>query len=115
MLINGANFGWIEVDSKKYNTDIIIYTDGEIENRYKDFKGDNHLICKWEVEKVIKEEKPEILIIGTGQAGIVSMLEETKKFLSENNIQFIAEPTPQAIQSFNRTTGKKCAIFHVTC
>lgn len=115
MLINGTGFGWIEIDNHKYKTDIIIYPAGAIENRYKDFQGDNHLISKWEIEKVIKCEKPEVIIVGTGQAGIVSVLEETRKFLAEQNIKLITEPTPQAIQIFNRTQGKKCAIFHVTC
>jgi len=115
MLINGTGFGWIEIDGKKYNTDIVIYTDGKVENRYKDFKGDNHLISKWEVEKIIKGEKSEALVIGTGQAGIVLVLDETKKFLVEQNIKLITEPTPQAIQTFNCTNSKKCALFHITC
>ncbi|MCX7785947.1 MAG: MTH938/NDUFAF3 family protein [candidate division WOR-3 bacterium] len=115
MIINKTGFGWIEIDNRRYNTDIIIYPNGTIEDRYKDFKGDNHIISKWEAEKVIKQEKPEVFIVGTGQAGIVSVLGETKKFLSEQGIKLIAEPTPQAIQSFNHTTQKKCAIFHVTC
>ncbi|MEO0092616.1 MAG: MTH938/NDUFAF3 family protein [candidate division WOR-3 bacterium] len=115
MLINRTGFGWIEIDNRRYNSDIIIYTDGEIEARYKDFKGDDHIISKWEAEKVIKQDKPVVFIVGTGQAGVVSIPAETKKFLSEQGIKLIAEPTPQAIQSFNNTKEKKCAIFHLTC
>lgn len=115
MIINKTGFGWIEIDNRRYNTDIIIYPDGTIENRYKEFKGDNHIISKWEIEKVIKDEQPDVVIIGTGQAGIVSVLDETKKFLFKKGIKLIAEPTPQAIQSFNCIVEKKCAIFHVTC
>ncbi len=29
--------------------------------------------------------------------------------------QVLLEPTPEAIQSFNRSTGHKIALMHVTC
>lgn len=114
MLINKTGFGWIEVDGIRYNHDIIIYSDGKIENRYKDFQGDNHSLAIWEAEKVIKGN-PKVLVVGTGQNGILSIPKETKDFLSKRKIELKYSETPKAIESFNKITDEKCALFHITC
>ncbi|MCS7257887.1 MAG: MTH938/NDUFAF3 family protein [candidate division WOR-3 bacterium] len=118
MRITKTEFGWIEVDGIRYETDIIIYPDGRIENRYKNFSGNNHLIEKWEVTKVLSTDsktKPEVFVVGTGQMGIVKISDEVKIYLKAQGIKLIAEPTPQALVSFNNAQGVKCGIFHVTC
>ncbi|MEO0084054.1 MAG: MTH938/NDUFAF3 family protein [candidate division WOR-3 bacterium] len=123
MKIDGTGFGWIKINGIKYDTDVIIFANGEIENRYRNFRGDNHLVSQWEVEKIITHktvanehiEKPEILIVGTGQAGIVRVTDEAKSFLAKQGIKLIAEITPTAIEIFNKTKDKKAALFHVTC
>ncbi len=114
MKIDGTEFGWISVDNVRYNHDIIIFPDSNIKNRYEDFKGDNHILSIEEAEKVINRGA-EIIIVGTGQSGVLSIPEETRKFLSKQGIKMIAELTPKAIITFNNTTGKKCALFHTTC
>ncbi|MEO0077071.1 MAG: MTH938/NDUFAF3 family protein [candidate division WOR-3 bacterium] len=123
MKIDGTGFGWIKIDGIKYDTDVIIFVNGEIENRYRNFQGDNHLVSQWEVEKIITHktvanehiEKPEVLIVGTGQAGIVRVTDEAKSFLAKQGIKLIAEITPIAIKRFNEIKDKKSAVFHVTC
>ena len=114
MKIDGTGFGWISVDNVRYNHDIIIFPDRNIKNRYEDFKGDSHILNKEEAEKVIGSGA-EIIVVGTGQSGILSIPEETSQFLSKRGIKLIAEPTPKAILTFNNIAGKKCALFHTTC
>ena len=114
MKIDGTGFGWISVDNVLYNHDIIIFPDGNIKNRYEGFKGDNHILSKEEAEKVINSSA-EIIVVGTGQSGGLSIPEETRQFFSKQNIKMIAELTSKAIVTFNNTTGKKCALFHTTC
>ncbi|MEO0072773.1 MAG: MTH938/NDUFAF3 family protein [candidate division WOR-3 bacterium] len=117
-MITQTGFGWIEIDGVRYNTDIIIYPDGTVEDRYRNFSGDNHLIEKREVLKVLlatPDIKPQIFVVGSGQMGIVKITDEAVQYLQEQGISLIVEPTPKAILSFNQAQKSKCAIFHVTC
>ncbi len=114
MKIDETGFGWISVDNVRYNHDIIIFPNSKIQNRYEDFKGDSHILSKEEAENVI-ESSVEVIVVGTGQSGILSIPVETKQFLLKRGIKLIAEPTPNAIITFNNMTSKKCAIFHTTC
>jgi hypothetical protein len=112
--IDDTGFGWISVDNIRYNHDIIIFTDGKIKNRYEGFKGDSHSLSKEEAEKLIAGGT-ETIVVGTGQSGVLSIPEESKEFLTKKKIKLIAEKTPQAIKTFNALTGKKSALFHITC
>lgn len=114
MQIDGTGFGWISVDNIRYNHDIIIFTNGKIINRYQEFKGDSHSLSREEAEKIIDNEA-EILIVGTGQSGFLSIPNETKEFLAKKKVKLIEEETPKAIKTFNRLANKKCALFHTTC
>jgi len=112
--IDSTGFGWISVGNIRYNHDIIIFPDGKIKNRYEGFKGDSHSLSKEEAEKVIGSGI-EVLVVGTGQSGVLSIPEETKEFLAKKGIKLIAEQTSNAIKTFNTLSGGKCALFHTTC
>ena len=114
MKIDSTGFGWISVDNVRYNHDIIIFSDGKIKNRYEDFKGDSHTLSIEEAKKVIGKEA-EVIVVGTGQSGVLSIPDDTGGFLTKQKIKLIAEKTPQAIKTFNSLASKKCAVFHVTC
>ena len=114
MKIDGTGFGWISVDNIRYNHDIIIFPDGNIKNRYEGFKGDSHILSKEEAEKVVSSGV-EIILVGTGQSGGLSIPEETRLFFLKQGIKMITELTPKVIITFNNNTGKKCALFHTTC
>jgi hypothetical protein len=114
MRVDSTGFGWIQVDNVRYNHDIIIFADGKIKNRYEDFKGDSHTLSQEEAEKIIRGNA-QVIVVGTGQAGVLSIPEATKEFLKRQGIKLIVEKTPQAIIAFNTITDKKCALFHTTC
>lgn len=114
MEVNSTGFGWISVDKVRYSHDIIIFTDGKIKNRYEDFQGDSHTLSQEEAEKIISGGAC-VFVVGSGQAGVLSVPEETKQFLKKKRIKLIVEKTPQAINTFNAIIVKKCALFHITC
>lgn len=114
MEINSTGFGWIIVDKVRYNHDIIIHPNGTIKNRYDDFEGDNHILSKKEAEKIVGDNAV-FFVVGTGQAGVLSIPDETKQFLTTKGIKLIAEITPKAIEIFNAIKDKKCGLFHTTC
>lgn len=114
MEIIATGFGWIETDRVRFDTDIVIYPDGRLENRYQHLTGDNHTVGKKEVARVLAGTSAT-LVIGTGQYGAVQLAPEAAQFLQTNNIQYHLAPTPEAIKIFNQLQPLKAAIFHVTC
>ena len=114
MNIEATGFGWIQIDNRRYNHDVIIYTDGKIENRYKNFKWTSHSFTLEEAMKVTKDE-PEVLVIGTGQYGLLKPSNEAINYLKKRKIELLIDKTPKAIHVFNRIEKRKCALFHVTC
>ena len=61
---------------------------------------------------------PEILVIGTGQPGYMRITDSLKEHLAENSVKLIEEPTPKAIETFNRLFKKGRRVaggFHVGC
>jgi hypothetical protein len=54
-------------------------------------------------------------LIGNGQYGVAGLSEEASTFLEKKHCRVIIEPTPQAIQHWNRITGKWIGLFHITC
>ncbi len=114
MEIKATGFGWIETERARFDTDIVIYPDGRIENRYRHLTGDNHTVGKKEVTRVLANTKAQ-LVIGTGQEGIVQLSSDALQFLQDNNIIYHLAPTPEAITIYNRLDPPKAAIFHVTC
>jgi len=109
-----TSFGSIVIDGRRYNHDVIVYNDGEIENRYKDFSGSSHSVSRAEIEKVTRGN-PRTVIIGTGQGGLLSLSEAARDYLRQNNIKVIECPAPEAINQYNLAEEPKCALIHVTC
>lgn len=114
MKIEKTGFGWIIVDGKRYETDILISADGKILNRYENFRGNNHEFSIEEAKRLLYP-KPEVLIVGTGQGGVLKVKEETIDFLKKEKVRLIALPTPKATEIFNKLKEKKSALFHLTC
>ncbi|MCS7134717.1 MAG: MTH938/NDUFAF3 family protein [Candidatus Pacearchaeota archaeon] len=105
-------FGIIAIDGKKYEKDIIILPSGRIIPRPMP-KG-THTICFSEFEKIL-EEKPEVIIIGTGHDGIAKLEEEANNKLKSLNIKIVKDITKKAVEIYNKTKEKKAALFHLTC
>lgn len=114
MKIEKTGFGWIVVDGKRYDYDILILADGKILNRYEDFQGNNHEFSIEEAKKLLNP-KPEVIIVGTGQGGVLKVKEETIQFLKKEKVKLIALPTPKAIEIFNKLKELKACLFHLTC
>ena len=112
MEINSTSFGSITIDDKTYDYDLIIFPNGKIEKRPLT-KG-THVVCMEEFLPIIKE-KPEVIVIGTGQSGCVDIEQEVKDTAEKNNIKLVVEETPEAIKAFNKIKEKKAGIFHLTC
>ncbi|ASJ07901.1 hypothetical protein A3L11_01145 [Thermococcus siculi] len=111
-------FGRIVVDGKTYDHDVVIYPSGRIEKRKKwlskDKHGTSHKLDPEELREYLQEEF-DVLIVGTGFYGYLSLLPESRELVREKEV--IELPTGEAARTFNELWGKKriLAIFHVTC
>jgi hypothetical protein len=110
MIINSTSFGSITINNKTYDHDVWIFADKTIEKRNR-----NHEFTLEEFN-IITKDNPEILIIGTGQNGVVTIAKDVIKAAEEKNIELFYDITPNAIKKFNELRDNKiAAAFHTTC
>ena len=118
MKIDSTQFGSITVDGKTYAHDVVVRLSGEVEKRKKKLSkkifGTSHVMSLPEAEFVY-ERGSDLLVLGTGQYDNVRLSPEAAEFFERKGCEVVAEPTPRAITAFNRATGHKIGLFHVTC
>ena len=118
MKIDGSEFGSINIDGETYPHDVLIRLSGEIIKRRKKLSkrvyGTSHIISLEEAEFVY-EKGCRLLIVGTGQNGNLRLSPEAAEFFAGKGCAVLAEPTPRAVDVFNRAKGDKIGLFHVTC
>ena len=116
--IDSTSFGSITVEGIKFEYDILIRRDGNVEKREKmlskELYGTSHILSLEEARHIY-ESGIEKLIIGTGQTGFVELSNEAEAFFRENKCEVELLPTPEAIESWNRAEGKFVSMFHITC
>jgi hypothetical protein len=120
MKIDSTEFGSITIDGTVYDHDVLIHLSGEVAKRKKKlskkYYGTSHIISLEEAEYVF-EKGCDSLVLGAGQYGNVKLSPEAAEFFAQHDCRVILEPTPAAIKTYNKTTGKSRTIglFHVTC
>lgn len=110
--INSTKFGEITVNNKTYYSDLTIYWNGKIS-----FRAKEHTFEAGEFMTLLRLS-PEIIVIGAGQKGIITIAEEVKELAKMKKIDIYKDVTPKAVDIFNAfvSQGKKVVgIFHVTC
>jgi len=111
-MIEGYEFGKIVVDGETYTNDILILPNKKI---LAWWRGSGHKVVNQDLEKVY-EQKPEVLIIGTGRYGVMRVTDEVYEYCASLNIRLIVKDTVSAIETYNREASKsKAAGFHLTC
>ena len=118
MSIDATEFGSITIDGKTYPHDVVIRLSGEVEKRRKrlskDVYGTSHVISKAEA-KHVHDDGCELLVVGAGQEGNVRLSPEAREYFDKKRCRVIVQPTPDAIETFNRSQEKRIALMHVTC
>ncbi len=110
-MIEKYSFGHIKIDGKEYTDDVIIKEDSVREW----WRKESHNVDKDDIKEVL-EEKPELVVIGTGDSERMEVPPETKKFIKEKGIRLIVEKTEKAVRTFNGAEEKnKMAALHLTC
>ena len=116
--IDRTKFGSITVDGETYEHDIVIRLSGRVKKRKKKLSkqqyGTSHTVSLAEA-KHIYDDGAELVIVGTGQHGILKLSDEAKGFFKDHGCKVRAVPTPDAAKAWNEAEGKVIGMFHVTC
>jgi hypothetical protein len=112
-MINSYGFGRIVIDGTAYTTDVIVFPD-RVEDDW--WRKEGHVLYVADIESVV-EEKPEVLIVGTGKYGLLNVMPETKEYIESKGIELIVEPTDKACEIYNHVSRDKkvVAALHLTC
>lgn len=117
--IDEAGFGYIVIDGKLFERDVVIGTDGRVQKRQKKLSrkehGTAHSVCAAELKAVLKGQAPELLLVGTGASGGLSLGEDAVAWLDKKGMAYRAVPTPDVVVAFNDFDGTAAALIHVTC
>jgi len=112
-MIDFYSFGRIVVDGKEYNCDVIIYPD-HVDGNW--WRKEGHRLQLVDIEKAI-EQKPQILIIGTGASGLMEVPKEMESYITSKGIKLVVDTTKRACDAYNRLfrSSKTIAALHLTC
>ena len=118
--IQGTRFGSITVGGELFAHDVLVSSAGKVRKRRKKLSkavyGTSHTISLAEARDVYERGgRPERLIVGSGQQGMVHLSPEAERFLEESRCPVSLAPTPEAIGLWNTATGRVAGLFHVTC
>ena len=112
-MINSYDFGRIVINGKRYNSDLIVFSD-----KVKDgwWRNEGHRLHVEDLKDVL-EAKPEVLVVGTGYSGMMTVPPETRKYVESEGIELIAQNTREACKTFNHLvkSRKVVAALHLTC
>ena len=114
-MIQSTAFGTITIAGRTYNSDVLIFPDGRVEDGWWRRKG--HALQVDDLLSLV-EAAPELIVVGTGTAGRMRPDPSLRPFLDQQGIALIAQPNSEAMHVFNKklAEGAKIAAgFHLTC
>ena len=112
-MIDSYDFGRIVINGKRYSSDLIVFSD-KVRDGW--WRKEGHRLHVEDLKDVL-EVKPEVLVVGTGYSGLMRIPPETRKYVESEGIEFIAQKTAEACETFNRLvkSRKVVAALHLTC
>ena len=112
MRLGGYRFGRIEVDGVPYHEDLWIC--GERMGRWRRREG--HRVHPEDLAEVLALS-PEVVVIGTGFAGMLEVTKEAVELLSSQGIEHRFARTKEAVELYNELASQKrvAALLHLTC
>ena len=112
--IEDYQFGKIVINGKTYTKDIVVFPEEIKENWWR---KEGHSLHMEDLEYILTKTI-EILIIGTGEQGILKVPERLIQELKEKGIEIVAEKTVKAVTEFNKLVKEQkqvVAALHLTC
>ena len=113
-MIDNYEFGSIQIDGKRYTTDILIYPDGQVSDHW--WRRHGHRLGLEDLDALLAV-KPEIIVIGTGIYGRMLPEPDLEQTMINQGIELVLAPTGEAVTHFNHLPSSRRigAGFHLTC
>jgi len=113
-MIDSYDFGQIVINGRRYTSDVIVFPDRVREHWWR---REGHRLHVKDIEGAVQEEKPEVVVVGTGYSGLMRVLPETENYVKSMGIELIVQDTREACKIFNRLVKSKrvIAALHLTC
>lgn len=109
--VNSYSFGEIVIDGKTYHHDVIIFKEKILDW----WRAESHNVSINDADKIV-QLKPQTIIFGTGESGVMRVPRETLDFLKQQGIEVILLRTGEAYQKYNEMLeGEAAAALHLTC
>lgn len=111
-MIERYRFGELVADGKRYTTDVVITPNGV--NGW--WRQEGHRVAVADLAPFLSSG-PEVVVVGTGDSGLMEVLPELRRYLEAQGIDLIAETTDRACQTYNQLSGRQrvVAALHLTC
>ena len=111
--IESYSFGKVTIDGQGYRADLLILPDG-VRPRWR--RQQSHELLPEDLQEIVASQ-PQVLIVGTGNVGMMHVPEQTAEYLEANQIRVEVLPTAKACQRFNELAGSErvAAALHLTC
>jgi hypothetical protein len=113
-----SRYGWVEIDSVRYDHDVIVHADRRVTKRSK--KKSRRLKTRYghtpladHELKFLNEEHPAVIYIGTGQYGDLPITVESHGILRQ--FEAIIRPTPEIVPLLEEESRPFAAVIHVSC
>lgn len=111
--IDDYTFGHVVVDGVDYQSDVIILPDRVLPNWWR---VEGHFLIYEDLQQAVAEP-PQVLVVGIGRYGRMSVPEPVKQKLRDEGIELIVLPTHEACKTYNQLREEKrvVAALHLTC
>ncbi len=120
-MIDGYKYGRIIINNKIYDYDVEVRWAGEVLPWQR---AKNHIIDVEDIEMAL-EQKPEVIVIGTGEDGNAEVMPDVVEILQTRGIKIFIDKTEEATKTFNirnedslEEEGRQekiIGLFHITC
>jgi len=114
-MIDSYNFGHIVIDTISFDHDVIVFPDRVQDNWWR---KEGHTLHIEDIRKALEEIRPKTLVVGTGKFGVMRVAEEVKSYCEEHHVTLYAEPSENAVKTYNRlflVGDRIVGAFHLTC
>jgi hypothetical protein len=113
-LIESYDFGRITINGILYTKDVIITGEKTVAGW---MRKEGHLLQVADISQAIEESAPEVVIVGTGYDGMMSVLKETRLHFQRKGVELFVEKTREACDLFNAMSKNRrtLAALHLTC
>lgn len=123
ILFEKTDFGYVIINGRRYDHDVIVISDGTIMRRRKELSKEyrrlyGHTPFSRKEAEFILRFNPEIVVIATGQYGDLPLMDDALRLLRDKGVELMVGKTPEMLSKLNglfSSNRKVVAVIHVTC